>query len=71
MPYPPSKRRARVQDPNADAVAREQATLEEHVAGASAATPAAPNSYADRVKPVTDEVDAQIVKDRGPKHSRA
>lgn len=58
------------QDPNAAAVAEEDRVLRESLAGASAATPAAPNSYTDRVKLVTDEVAAQMVKDRGAKHSR-
>ncbi len=69
---PVTSREDKAADPDGKArKAEEDRVLKEHLANASAATPAAPDGYIDRVKPLLEKVDSQIVKDRGPKHTRA
>ena len=71
MPFPPSKNRATPEDPNAAAVAEEDRVLREKLAAANWTNNQNQQSYTEHAVLTEAKVKADIVRDRGQKHTRS
>ena len=71
MPYPPSKNRSTPSDPNSDHVAAELASLRKAMDNHHFRNNPGPETYVEHAVLTESKVKADIVRDRGAKHTRS